>query len=338
MKQLASIIGIILVALSGCASNQSQEAADTYQLTSYTSEKRKKSISGCKALAPYGFPIDARVTHELCNFGQDQSGNSGSAPALAIGFSADDLAPAWVAYSLTKNKIKAIEGNRALPEEQRLSRRGFIIDREQRSVLSSNQYARSDDYTNNGWDRGHLAPSGSMTWSELAWTASYYTTNIAPQDSVTNRRPWRCLEQAIRQWAKTHGDTHVIVGTLDFDAEDIAIEGKGGRRIAVPSTFYSVVYQPARSKGVAIVTSNAQECRSDDDSCLRTARKRYFSMKGYLKSIDYLEKLSGLDFLNGLPNNKEQKIESADPKAADWPLLYPLPGTVPAVCKAISIS
>ena len=57
-----------------------------------------------------------------------------------------------------------------------------------------------DDYSNNVWDKGHLAPAATFSDSmeNLKQTFSYL--NCALQDQYLNRGEWRLLEEKERDW------------------------------------------------------------------------------------------------------------------------------------------
>jgi endonuclease G len=68
------------------------------------------------------------------------------------------------------------------------------------------------DYTNSGFDRGHLAPAGDMKWSETAMDESFLMSNISPQKPAFNRGIWKKLEEKIRSWAIENDSIIVVTG------------------------------------------------------------------------------------------------------------------------------
>ena len=57
------------------------------------------------------------------------------------------------------------------------------------------------DYSNSGYDRGHMAPAADMKWSEQAMRESFYMTNICPQHHSNNAGDWKDLEELVRDLA-----------------------------------------------------------------------------------------------------------------------------------------
>ena len=80
------------------------------------------------------------------------------------------------------------------------------VDREQPSTY---------DYTNSGMDRGHLSPAADNSHEYEANYDSFYVTNIAPQNSYTNRGPWADVENNVRSYARSKTtDLYIITCTF----------------------------------------------------------------------------------------------------------------------------
>ena len=65
--------------------------------------------------------------------------------------------------------------------------------------------ASREDYSNTGWDKGHMAPRADMKWSAQALEESYYFTNICPQHRRMNSGAWRKIEELTRRLARHYG-------------------------------------------------------------------------------------------------------------------------------------
>lgn len=90
-----------------------------------------------------------------------------------------------------------------------------------------------NDYYNNKWDKGHMAPAGSFTdsWSNLAKTFSF--VNCALQVDNLNRGEWRELEEEVRSIARTSGPVKVRI-ELKFSNSSQVLETGA----TVPDGFY----------------------------------------------------------------------------------------------------
>ncbi|MBR5118569.1 MAG: DNA/RNA non-specific endonuclease [Muribaculaceae bacterium] len=150
------------------------------------------------------------------------------------------------------------------------------------------------DYRDSGYDRGHMAPAGDMKWDEQAMNETFYLTNICPQDDELNAGLWNDLEVKVREWAKRDKSLIVITGPIvDNNPKTIGQD----MDIAVPEAFFKVVLatktQPM--KAIAFICPN-RACGG--------------SLNKYAVSIDEVEKRTGMNFFNALPDDMEDKLES----------------------------
>jgi len=87
------------------------------------------------------------------------------------------------------------------------------------SIITSDD----DDYYNNPWDRGHLAPAGSFTDSYENLYATFSFLNCTLQKDQLNRGEWAYLEEEIRDWANEFGTLNVEI-ILHFGAESTTLD------------------------------------------------------------------------------------------------------------------
>ncbi|MGB3466129.1 MAG: DNA/RNA non-specific endonuclease, partial [Cyclobacteriaceae bacterium] len=107
------------------------------------------------------------------------------------------------------------------------------------SLPSSFFRPTSSNYTNSGFDRGHLCPSADRTYTSSSNANTYFMTNIAPQSPDNNQRSWASLETYCRKLASEGNELHIVAG--------VAGTGGPGRtgfrssissgRIDVPDSF-----------------------------------------------------------------------------------------------------
>lgn len=90
-----------------------------------------------------------------------------------------------------------------------------------------------DDYTNTGYDRGHLAAAAdSVNAQQMSDT--FLMTNMTPQEPTVNRTPWRLLEVKVRELSYAY----VVTGAVySFPAKTI-----GTHNVSVPLSYYKIVY------------------------------------------------------------------------------------------------
>lgn len=150
------------------------------------------------------------------------------------------------------------------------------------------------DYRDSGYDRGHMAPAGDMRWDEKAMNETFYLTNICPQDNELNAGVWNDIELKIREWARRDKSLIVITGPIvNENPETIGQD----MDIAVPDAFFKVILSTKTKpmKAIAFICPN-RACSG--------------SLNKYVVSVDEVEKQTGMNFFNALPDNVENTIEA----------------------------
>lgn len=157
--------------------------------------------------------------------------------------------PNWVAYELHPSELNGINerSDKFLPDP-----------------LIKPATCNSSDYTKSGYDRGHLAPAGDMTWSESAMKESFYMSNICPQSPPLNRGIWKDLESAIRDYVKFKQHPLFIITGPVISKNNAQFKnwlyGSIGKthRVAVPNFFFKAVLDTVGiDKSVAYIIPNS---------------------------------------------------------------------------------
>ncbi|MFN4083502.1 MAG: DNA/RNA non-specific endonuclease [Bacteroidia bacterium] len=184
----------------------------------------------------------------------------------------------WVAYTLTKDKtIKSFERtNKFLPDPKIKS-----------------ETANNNDYTNSGFDRGHLAPAADMAWSEKAMTESFYFSNISPQVPAFNRGIWKKLEEQFRLWAADNDTVYIATGPILSSA----LNTLGSSNVSIPEYFYKIIldYTEPDIKAIGFILPNKASSEP---------------LQKFAVTIDSIESVTGIDFYYQLPDEHEKIIES----------------------------
>lgn len=90
------------------------------------------------------------------------------------------------------------------------------------------------DYTNTGFDRGHMTPAADSS-NPAQMSDTFFMTNMTPQYPNVNRIAWKTLETAVRAMPfKT-----VITGAVYPSSYEPTI---GTHKVPVPTFLYKIVY------------------------------------------------------------------------------------------------
>jgi endonuclease G len=182
----------------------------------------------------------------------------------------------WVAYELTAEEtVKQFERSNK-----------FFKDPDVKTGSASDI-----DYKGSGYDRGHLAPAGDMSYSEETMLESFYYSNMSPQDPSFNRGIWKRLEEKVRNWAVLYQSVYVVTGPVLSEGNITPTNG-----LAVPNYYYKVILdaRSAHLQGIGFIMRN--EGASGD-------------LKAFAVSIDSVERFTGIDFFPRLPDKTENSVE-----------------------------
>ena len=169
--------------------------------------------------------------------------------------------------------------------------------------------AQLSDYRKSGFDRGHLTPAADMSFSGEAMSETFFMSNMSPQAPAFNRGIWKDLEAQVRLWVQKFGRVWIVSGPiLNKDAAEY--QSIGENQVAVPEYFYKVILVP--------LYEDQADRQSPDDAKAAIAlgfvipnQKCEDSFWNYARSIDEIEKLTGLDFYSLLPDENENQIEKS---------------------------
>lgn len=153
----------------------------------------------------------------------------------------------------------------------------------------------TQDYMQSGYDRGHMCPSGDNKWHQLAQEQSFLMTNICPQNHNLNTNDWNELEQRCRSWAKKYGRIYIVCGPVLRGDKHKTIGRQRNRRITVPEAFYKVVLRAGKdTTAIGFLYENTGERQP---------------MRKAVRTVDEIERLTGIDFFYQLPAPVEQRVE-----------------------------
>ena len=211
------------------------------------------SIWSCPPYTDWGLP--SMNVDLLCRVG------------FAAGHDPDTKGPRWVIEQLTPAKLRGAA----------LRKDNFRPDPD----LQPGQRAELSDYTNSGFDRGHMAAAADMAWSQTAMDERFMLSNIVPQSPSLNRGPWARLEDQVRDWVADRETLVVITGPVYRSNRSI------GRGVRVPDGLYKVVFDPSREEAMVLMLPNEPVER--------------YNAPQYFATLAALERDTGLKLLNRRP-------------------------------------
>jgi len=170
----------------------------------------------CKVHNPYGFAQTVRQATPICR------------EAYFVAYDAPVKIPVYVSYTLLpQNALGCFPRTNA-----------FVAD------ASVQGGARPDDYAGTGFDKGHAAPDGDLSWSQQVEYESFLMTNMYPQAGSLNRGIWKLLETSVRGWAVQRNQAFTIYVGAVYGQGDKTI-GKG---VLVPHAYYKIVINQATNE------------------------------------------------------------------------------------------
>ncbi len=188
----------------------------------------------------------------------------------------------------------------------------------------------SYEYTNSGYDRGHLAAAKDFAaYGREAIKVSFYTSNILPQvGSGFNRDLWKNLEEYIRQLSNKIGPVLVYTGPIfaDYTSENFPTINHD---IPVPTAYYKIVVhindeEKMETIGFVIENTDHRKQNYGDSKLNKNCEdlvKNEANLKGdvcpkdnlvnierHIMPIDKLEKIAKIRFFNNVATNESIKI------------------------------
>ena len=163
----------------------------------------------CEVHNPYGFAATQKRVQPICR------------EAYFVAYDAPVKIPVYVSYTLLpQNALGCFPRTNA-----------FVADQ---SIQGG---PRPDDYAGTGYDKGHAAPDGDLSWSQIVEYESFLMTNMYPQHGSLNRGIWKLLETSVRGWAVQQNRPFTIYVGATYGPNNEKI----GSGVVVPHGYYKIV-------------------------------------------------------------------------------------------------
>ena len=195
-----------------------------------------------------------------------------------LSYSEKDEQAEWVAYKMTDKNFEGIAKRK----------NNFKADKK-----VTTESAQLYDYKGSGYDRGHLAPAGSMKMNETSMSESFYMSNMSPQKPSFNRGIWKRLENKVRYWTEYNDSLFVVTGPI----LDNPLGAIGNNKVTIPRAYYKTLlgYKNGKAKGLAFIMPN---------------EKSDLSLYKFVVSINDVEEITKIDFYHKIDKNIQKEVEA----------------------------
>ncbi len=189
--------------------------------------------------------------------------------------------PNWASWDLTSSDVGTS------------GRGSFHTD----TTLPSGFYeVTTSDYTNSGYDRGHMCPSGDRTDNDTDNSLVFYMSNIIPQTPDNNQGPWESFESYCRTLAQSGNEMLITCGPSTFNGSRIQPSGK----VSIPGYTWKIAVVVPSGSGSALsrITTST---RVISLKMPNIAGIRSTSWTNYVTSANQIQTDTGYTFFTALP-------------------------------------
>jgi DNA/RNA endonuclease G (NUC1) len=246
---------------------------------------------------------DPSIYRDPLAFGAPSDGNPFdeirvSRPQYTLSYNTARGTPNWVAYQLSQATRGDLPGYRC---------DCFTVDPAVTPI--GDPGISTADYTNSGFDRGHMVRSNDRELAHGDQATTYYMANIVPQYANLNQGRWADFESYLQTLVDgpTHPQVYIVAGPRG-EAMRIA-DG----RVAVPTNTWKVAVVLAAGMTPDQVRNPGDviDLIAVDMPNLSTL-PRDGNWQAHKTTVDAIEAATGYDLLSALPDVAEAILESGD--------------------------
>lgn len=167
------------------------------------------------------------------------------------------------------------------------------------------------DYSETGFDRGHLCPSDDRDGNPEDNQETFLMTNMVPQAPENNRGVWKHLEEYARTLLDQGNELYILAGTLgqggtgaNGTAKTI---GKNDNVLVPASVWKVIVVLPLGDKDISRINTKTRVIAVNMPNINTVGGDDW---RKYRLSVDELERLTGYDFLSNVSPSIQAVIEA----------------------------
>ena len=227
-------------------------------------------------------------------------------PQYTLSYNAEIFLPNWVAWHLDKDDLGDADRSDDFRPDPELPFGWYAIKK------------KDYQYKDYGFDRGHICPSADRTKTKEDNSMTFLMTNMVPQTPDNNRVIWMHFENYERELVRQGYEVYLIAGPYGKGGtgakgtfESIPVQLKNGETIdmVVPSYTWKVL--------IALPDGTDDISRIDENTiCIAINVPNLMGMgktgdwEQFITTVDEIERFTGFDFFELLPDDVEESIES----------------------------
>jgi len=200
--------------------------------------------------------------------------------------------PNWVSWHLDYNDLGDTKRSKSFTTDKTLPEGWYRVT--------------SNDYKGTNYNRGHMCPSADRTASRIDNKATFVMTNVIPQTPENNQGPWAKLENYSRDLVREGKELYII---SDQRMSVDHLKTTGTQKINVPLNVWKIIIVLDDDEGLDDLYKITEYTRVIAVVMPNTRTIRHKDWDEFLVSVDYIEELTGDDYLSNIPDEIEKEIE-----------------------------
>lgn len=204
---------------------------------------------------------------------------------MVISYNRDRAVPNWVSWRVTKPDMGDVDRVDSFRPDDRLPKGWMRVT--------------PSDYTNSGFDRGHICPNADRNGSPDSMAATFVMTNMTPQTPDLNRGPWEKLESYLRTLVKRGSDVYIIAGVYGD-------KGKLKKKVTIPANNWKIAVAVPAGSDVSAINADTRVIAVDMPNVKGILRADW---QTYRTTVRQIEQSTGYNLLSNLPQNVQDSLE-----------------------------